>query len=385
MIMVLPFRLPEVVYLGKGAIENLSKEVKKYNANRVLLITDPGVQKAGLDKQVIEAIEKGGAQVEVFAEVEAEPSTDTVDRVGQLVRENGYQLLVGLGGGSPMDVTKGASVLATNGGSIKDYVGIELIPQRGIPTILIPTTSGTGSEVTQNAIFAFKDEQVKKGIVSQYLLPKVAIVDPMLTLSCPPHITAATGVDALVHAVESFTALKATPHTDIYALEAIRLISASLRTAVSNGSDLETREKMAMGSFFAGISLANAGVGAVHALAYPLGGKFHVSHGVSNALLFAPVMEFNCISNLAKFARVAEAMGEPVAGKSNREAAMLAVKAVRELVEDVGIPKSLRDVGVSESDIEFLTLSAEKQTRLLTNNPRVMTRKDIENIYRKAL
>ncbi|RKO67899.1 iron-containing alcohol dehydrogenase [Desulfofundulus salinus] len=383
--MVFPFRLPEVVYLGKGAVENLSQEVKKCNATRVLLITDPGVQKAGLDKQVIEAIEKGGAQVEVFAEVEAEPSTDTVDRVGQLVRENGYQLLVGLGGGSPMDVTKGASVLATNGGSIKDYVGIELIPQRGIPAILIPTTSGTGSEVTQNAIFAFKEEQVKKGIVSRYLLPKVAIVDPVLTLSCPPHITAATGVDALVHAVESFTALKATPHTDIYALEAIRLISANLRTAVSNGSDLEAREKMAMGSFFAGVSLANAGVGAVHALAYPLGGKFHVSHGVSNALLFAPVIEFNCISNLAKFARVAEAMGEPVAGKSLREAAMLAAKAVRELVADVGIPKSLRDVGVSESDIEFLTLSAEKQTRLLTNNPRLMTRQDIRNIYRKAL
>jgi alcohol dehydrogenase len=284
-----------------------------------------------------------------------------------------------------MDVTKGASVLATNGGSIKDYAGIELIPQRGIPTILIPTTSGTGSEVTQNAIFAFKEEQVKKGVVSQYLLPRVAIVDPKLTLSCPPHITAATGVDALVHAVESFTALKATPHTDIYALEAIRLISANLRTAVANGSDLEAREKMAMGSFFAGVSLANAGVGAVHALAYPLGGKFHVSHGVSNALLFAPVIEFNCVSNLAKFARVAEAMGEPVAGKSLREAAMLVVKAIKELVADVGIPQSLRDVGVSESDIEFLTLSAEKQSRLLSNNPRVITREDIKNIYLKAL
>lgn len=383
--MVIPFRLPEVIYLGRGALENLSKEIQKFNVTRVLLITDTGVQRAGLDKQIIEAIEKGGAQVEVFAEVEPEPSTDTVDRVGQLVRENGYQLLVGLGGGSPMDVTKGASVLATNGGSIKDYVGIELIPRQGIPTILIPTTSGTGSEVTQNAIFAFKEEQVKKGVVSQYLLPKVAIIDPLLTLSCPPHITAATGVDALVHAIESFTALKATLHTDIYALEAIRLISANLRTAVANGNNLEAREKMAIGSFFAGVSLANAGVGAVHALAYPLGGRFHVSHGVSNALLLAPVMEFNCIGNLAKFAQIAEAMGEPVTGKSQRESAMLAIKAVQELVADVGIPQSLRDVGVTEDDIEYLVASAEKQTRLLTNNPRVMTRKDIETIYRKAL
>ncbi|MCL6560971.1 MAG: iron-containing alcohol dehydrogenase [Firmicutes bacterium] len=383
--MIFPFKLPEVVYLGKGALEHLNQEVKRFNVEKALLITDGGVQAAGMDKGIVQMIEGVGVQVDVFAEVEAEPSTETVDRVGRLVRENGYQLLIALGGGSPMDVTKAASVLATNGGSIKDYVGIELIPQRGLPTIFIPTTSGTGSEVTQNAIFAFKEEQVKKGIVSRYLLPTVAVVDPALTLSCPPGVTAATGVDALVHAVESYTALKANLQTDIYALEAIRLISANLRTAVANGSDLEAREKMAMGSYFAGVSLANAGVGAVHALAYPLGGKFHVSHGVSNALLFAPVMEFNCVANLTKFARVAEAMGEPVAGKSLREAALLAVKAISELVADVGIPQSLRDVGVGEEDIEFLTLSAEKQTRLLTNNPRVMTRKDIETIYRKTL
>lgn len=383
--MVFPFRLPEVVYMGRGALENLSREVERFGAGRVLLVTDAGVQAAGLDGQVVEAIEKGGARVEVFAEVEPEPSTETVDKVGQLVREGGYQLLVGLGGGSPMDVAKGAAVLATNGGSIRDYAGIELIPREGLPTILIPTTAGTGSEVTQNAIFAFKDEKVKKGVVSRYLLPKVAIIDPLLTLSCPPKITAASGVDALVHAIESYTARRATPHTDIYALEAVRLISSSLRAAVFNGGDLEAREKMAMGSFFAGVSLANAGVGAVHALAYPLGGRFGVSHGVSNALLLAPVMEFNCVSSLPKFARIAEAMGEPVGGKSLREAAMLAVKAVRELVQDVGIPQSLREVGVSEEDIAQLAVDAEKQTRLLSNNPRAMTREDIEAVYRKVL
>jgi len=383
--MVFPFRLPEVVYLGRGALDNLSSEVQKLGAHKVLLITDAGVKAANLDKQVVDAIAEGGAEVDIFTGVEAEPSTGTVDRVGNLVREKGYQLLVGLGGGSPMDVAKGASILAANEGSIKDYAGIELVPQKGIPTVLIPTTSGTGSEVTPNAIFAFKEEQVKKGIVSRYLLPKVAIVDPALTLSCPAHITAATGVDALVHAIESFTALKATPHTDMYALEAIRLIAENLRTAVFNGNDVEAREKMAMGSFFAGVSLANAGVGAVHALAYPLGGKFHVSHGVSNALLLPRVMEFNCMGNLGKFAQVAEAMGEPVEGKSCREAAMLAVKAVKELVADVGIPQSLREVGVAEEDIEFLTESAEQQTRLLTNNPRVMTAKEIETIYRNTL
>lgn len=383
--MVFPFKLPGVVYLGRGALENLSKEIKRFNPKKVLLITDAGVQAAGMDKKIIGIIEESDVQADIFAGVEAEPCTDTVDRVGSLVREKQYQLLVGLGGGSPMDVAKAASVLATNGGSIKDYAGIELISQKGLPAILIPTTSGTGSEVTQNAIFAFKEEQVKKGIVSRYLLPEVAIVDPALTLSCPPGVTAATGVDALVHAVESYTALKATPQTDIYALESIRLISGSLRRAYANGADLEAREKMAFGSFFAGVSLANAGVGAVHALAYPLGGKFHVSHGVSNALLFANVMEFNCIGSFDKFAKIAGAMGENVAGKSSREAAMLAVRAIRELVGDVGIPQTLRDVGVGEGDIEFLTLSAEKQTRLLTNNPRLMTVKEIGDIYRKTL
>lgn len=383
--MVFPFRLPEVIYLGHGALEHLSGEIKKFEADKVLLVTDKGVQAAGMDKLVRKFIEEGGAQVDIFAEIDAEPSTDTVDEVARLVREKGYKLLVGVGGGSPMDVAKASAVLAVNGGSIKDYAGIELFPQKGLPIILIPTTAGTGSEVTQNAIFAFKEEQVKKGVVSQYLLPRVAIVDSALTLSCPPRVTAATGVDALVHAVESYVALKATPQTDIYALEAIRMISGSIRTAVYNGSNRSAREMMSVGSFFAGVSLANAGVGAVHALAYPLGGKFHVSHGVSNALLFAPVMEFNCVGNLDKFARVAEAMGQPVAGKSTREAALLAVQAVRELVEDVGIPKTMREVGVTEGDIEFLTLSAEKQTRLLTNNPRSMTRKDIEDIYRKTL
>lgn len=383
--MVYPFRLPEVVYLGQGALEHLSVEVKKFKADKVLLVSDKGVQAAGMDKLVRKCIEEGGAQVDIFADIDAEPSTDTVDGVARLVRENGYNLLVGLGGGSPMDVAKASAVLAVNGGSIKDYAGIELFPQKGLPVILIPTTAGTGSEVTQNAIFAFKEEQVKKGVVSSYLLPQVAIVDSTLTLSCPPRVTAATGVDALVHAVESYVALKATPQTDIYALEAIRMISGSIRTAVYNGSDRAAREMMSVGSFFAGVSLANAGVGAVHALAYPLGGKFHVSHGVSNALLFAPVMEFNCVGNLRKYASIAEAMGQPVAGKSEREAALLAVQAIRELVEDVGIPKSMREVGVTEADIEFLTLSAEKQTRLLTNNPRPMTRKDIEDIYKKTL
>lgn len=383
--MVVPFNLPEVVYTGRGAIASLSGELKRFNAQKVLLVTDAGVMKAGLDGHVVQAIEGGGAGVDIFSDVEPEPSSDTVDKVGRMVREKGYGALVALGGGSPMDVAKGAAVLATNGGLIGDYVGVNLIPKPGIPAIMVPTSSGTGSEVTKVAIFKFKEEQVKKGVASNYLMARVAIVDPLLTLTMPPHITAATGIDALVHAIESYTSLNATAQTDIFALEAVRLIAGNLRVAVFNGKDLHARENMSLAAYFAGVSFGNAGVGAVHALAYPLGGRFHVAHGVSNALLLPWVLEFNIVGSIEKFARVAEAMGEPVQGKSIRDAAMMVLKAVRELSADLGIPRTLKEVGVTEGDIEFLTLSAEKQTRLLVNNPRAMSRKDIEGVYRKAL
>ncbi|SFR09685.1 iron-containing alcohol dehydrogenase [Desulfoscipio geothermicus] len=383
--MVFPFRLPGVNYYGRGAVQYLAGEIQKERAKRVFLISDKGVAGAGLVDKIKNLITEAGAEVIEFLDVEAEPSVENVELAVKTFQEAGCDFIVGLGGGSPMDVSKAVSVVAVNGGSILDYVGIGLVPKPGVPFILIPTTSGTGSEVTQNAIFTDKQEQLKKGVVTEYFLPKAAIVDSDLTMSAPPKITAATGMDALTHAIESYTAPKATPQTDLYALEAIRLIAKSLRRAVAYGADSEARENMALGSVFAGISLANAGVGAVHALAYPLGGQFGVPHGVANALLLPYVMEFNIVGHVAKFAGIAEAMGENVAGKSKREAAFLALKAVRELSQDVGIPQKLSEVGVTESDIEGLATATMNVTRLLGNNPRKVTLEDARNIFTKAL
>jgi len=383
--MTFPFVMPGVSHVGPKALEHLGEELRRLRARKVLLVCDPGIAQAGLAERVEKALKAEGLDYEVFDQVELEPSTENVEKAAEIVRGSGCDVLIGLGGGSSLDVAKGAAVLATGGGSIRDYMGIELVPGPGLPTVLIPTTAGTGAEVTLNAIYTLKDEQVKKGVVSRYLRAAVAIVDPELTLTCPPRVTAATGMDALVHAIESYTAVRATMHTDMYALKAVRLIGRALRRAVFAGHDLEARTAMAWGSFLAGVSLANAGVGAVHALAYPLGGRFHVSHGVANALLLPYVLEFNALADLDKFADIAAALGEPVSARAPREAALQVVKAVRELSSDLGLPQRLREVGVAPEDLDLLTDGAVLQTRLLTNNPRTLTREEIREIYARAL
>ncbi len=383
--MVNPFTLPGVCYFGNGALENLSSELKRFNPKKVFLVSDHGVSSAGLVEPVREQIRKANSEVVEFFETEAEPSVENVNLCLEKFKENDCDFIVGLGGGSPLDVAKAVSVLAMNEGSILDYAGIEMIAKSGVPKALIPTTSGTGSEVTKNAIITDKKAQLKKGVVSRYLLPEIAIVDSQLTLTLPPAITAATGMDALTHAIESYTAPKASPQTDIYALKAIELISANLRRAVTYGKDLGSRENMAMGSVFAGISLANAGVGAVHAIAYPLGGKFGMAHGVTNALLLPYVMKCNLISDLHKFADIAKAMGEVTEGKSLRDQAELSCKAVSELSQDIGIPQKLSRFGVQESDIPALADASMNVTRLMGNNPKVLCLEEVKEILSVAL
>lgn len=383
--MAAPFILPKASYVGQGALNGLLLEIEKHRAKRVLLITQDDIKKAGLAERVCRELTAGKIEHDLYTEVEPEPGVANVEKAAAFVRDNNYDLIIGLGGGSVIDVAKTAAVLAKNNGTVVDYAGIDKIPAPGLPSIIIPTTAGTGAEVTMNAIFSFPEEKVKKGLVSRYLMPSAAIVDPLMTMTMPPSVTAATGMDALVHAVESFTALKATTHTEMYAECAIMKIASNLRTAVANGQDVQARTEMCWGSYFAGISLANAGVGAVHALAYPLGGQFRVPHGIANAILFPSVIEFNIIGNMDKFAHIADLMGENINGRSPREAAMLAVKAIRELSRDVNIPVSLREVGVEEGDIDALVEGTASQNRLLSNNPRAISPVDIKNIYQEAL
>lgn len=383
--MVHPFVMPGVVYVGTGALDHLGREAARLGFRHSLMVTDPGIVAAGLHRMVIPRLEEAGVRVDLFAEVEPEPSEETVEKAAAAAGQHAYDSVIGLGGGSSLDVAKAVAVLVTNGGSIRDYVGIDKIGKPGLPTVLIPTTAGTGSEATQNAIFTFKADSSKKGVVSRYLTAAVAIVDPELTMSAPPFVTATAGMDALVHAIESYTALRATPHTDIYALEAVRIIGKALRRAVLLGGDKEARSQMVWGSFFAGVALANAGVGAVHALAYPLGGKFRVPHGLANTVMLPYVMEANLPANLEKYLRLASALGQPVEGLSARDAAFSAVEAVRQLIRDIGLPQRLSELGVGETAVPTLVEGAVEQTRLLTNNPRMLARQDIEKIYRSAL
>lgn len=380
-----PFLLPPVICVGQGAINNIVSEAGKLGVGKAVLITDKGVSEAGLAEQVMQKLQKGRLPVELYTDVEPEPGAANVEKAAAYIKDRGCDLVIALGGGSAIDVAKTAAVLCKNDGTVKDYAGIDKIPSPGLPTIAIPTTAGTGAEVTMNAIFTFPEKKAKIGLVSRHLMCRVVIVDPEMTLTSPPSVTASAGMDALVHAVESYTAIRATAHTELYAERAIAKISANLRDAVANGSDISARTEMCWGSFFAGISLANAGVGAVHALAYPLGGQFHIAHGIANSILFAPVMEFNLVGNIKKFARIAALMGENTADRSPREAAQMTVKAIRELAQDVGIPRTIGEVGVKEKDIAGLVEGAASQSRLLSNNPREMPLAEIEALYYKAL
>jgi alcohol dehydrogenase class IV len=378
------FRTPKVLITGIGSVAQVGDQAKKLGARKVLIITDKILNQTGLVEKVTVPLEAEGIQVAIIDEVIPEPPFENLEQIARGIRDQGYDAFIGIGGGSALDVTKALAVMMTNTGDVRELIGIEKVKNKGIPFILIPTTAGTGSEVTYNAIFTDIRDNVKKGIVSPYLLPDVAIVDAELTVTVPPHVTAATGMDALVHAVESYTAQRASELTDGIALHAIQLISRSIRAAVYNGKNLGAREDMAMGSLMAGISLGNAGVGAVHALAYPLGGKFKVPHGVANSLLLPYVMKYNAIANLEKFALVAKALGENIEGLSLRDAAEVAVRAMAKLSRDVGIPSTLSEVGVTENDIPALAEEASKVDRLLNNNPRWLTVKEIDTIYREA-
>jgi alcohol dehydrogenase len=283
-----------------------------------------------------------------------------------------------------MDTAKAAAILATNGGRAKDYQGLNKVPRPGLLKGMIPTTAGTGSEVTFTAVFIDEEEKKKAGINSPHLYPDMSFLDPELTLSLPPAVTAFTGMDALAHAIESYTSLIANPLSEMFSLEAIRQIGKGLRQAVEKGSDLQARSEMLYGSLLAGIGLANAGVTAVHSLSYPLGGRFGVPHGVGNGLLLPAVMDYNALSCAEKFARIAGALGENVEGLSIKGAAILAADSVKRLARDIEVPRRLSDLGIPESALPWMAEEALKVTRPLENNPRPVSQEDAIQIYKNV-
>jgi alcohol dehydrogenase len=365
-------------------MEQVGKEAAALGGRRVLLVTDPGVVQAGLLEVPQKALAVEGLTVEVFDGVEPDPPVRVVDACMQMVREKGIDLVVGLGGGSALDVAKGAAALAPNEGKALDYVGIDTVPKRGLPKILIPTTAGTGSEATRVFVMTDEADNTKKVVYSNFLLAEVAILDPLLTLSLPPAVTADTGMDALVHAIEAYVSVNTTPFAEILSLAAIRLIAANLPKACAKGSQVEPRYYMLLAANLAGTAFTSGGLGAVHGLAYVLGTEYHLSHGRSNAIMLPRVMEYNLSGNFRKYAEIAEALGEPVTGLAPRIAAAKAVVAVNRLLEIIDLPANLAAYGIPKSDLPKLVAGGLKQSRLFVPNPRDLTEKDVAAIYAGA-
>jgi len=373
------------IIFGNGSLLSLASHVKELHAENPLVVIDKNLAKTDLLEKVANVLIPAGIKFTVYDKVEAEPPIELADEGAKIAMKNKCDIVIGIGGGSAMDVAKAVAAIATNKGAAADYLGLNKVPKPGLPKIMIPTTAGTGSEVTFTAVFLRKNLKKKEGMNSPYLYPELALLDPELTLSLPPVPTAYTGLDALCHAIESYTSVNASPMSEMFSLEAIALIAENLRACVHDGKSIVARERMLLGSLYAGIGLANAGVTAVHSLSYPLGGKYGVCHGLANTMLLPAVMAFNMPSALEKFTDVAEAMGENVEGLPVRDAAYLALDAVEALIEDCGIHETLAQFGIKEKDFPALADVAVTVARPLENNPRKITKDDMIAIYAQAL
>lgn len=370
---------------GQGAAAQLAAELALIGAARVLLVIDPGVAQAGIAAPALESLAQAKIASWTFSDLTREPEPAEADAAAALGRREKVQAVVGIGGGSALDLAKAAAVLITNPGKAADYVGLDLVKQPGVPCLCLPTTAGTGSEVTFTAVFTRRSDRFKGGINGRLLYPFAAVLDPLLTLSCPPYITAITGMDALTHAMEAYTSNQAHPVSDMNALTAIELIGRHLRRAVADGQDLEAREGMLLAAHLAGLALAQAGVTAVHAMAYPLGAFYDIPHGEANALLLPYVLEHNKSAAIERFAVMAHLLAELPAELDLNQSAAACVQEVRALATAVGIPSSLRQLKVPEDSVPAMAAKAMTVARPIANNPRQVSAADLEAIYREAL
>lgn len=368
---------------GQGAIEQLAEECKALKSTRVLVVMDSQLSKTEIGTRALQILKKARVTSFNYPEVTPEPDPSLADAGARIAKKNKVKCVIGIGGGSTMDVAKAIAVLATNKGKAVDYIGLGLVKKPGLPTIMVPTTAGTGSEATFTSVFTMRDTKTKGGINSPYLYPHTALLDPELTLGLSPEATAYTGMDALTHAIESYTSLQSHFLSAPISLRAIELIAANLRGAVFNGAHYPYREKMMEGSYLAGLGLAMSGVGAVHALAYPLGAFFDIPHGTANAVMLPYVLEYNFPGDIDKFTDISLAMGEEF-GYSDRDTAALSAKAVFDLSRDIGIPRTLTELDIPEYSIPEMAEAAMKVERPILNNPRPMTTEVAETIYQNA-
>ena len=378
------FYIPNVSLMGVGSSKEAGPQAKALGATKALIVTDKVLNQLGVAARIQGQLEEAGVKAVVFDGAEPNPTDTNVADGLAVYGKNGCDAIVSLGGGSAHDCAKGIGMVATNGGSIRDYEGINKTKKPMPPFVAINTTAGTASEMTRFCIITNTSTHVKMAIVDWRCTPNVAINDPVLMIGKPPALTAATGMDALTHAVEAYVSIAATPITDACAIKAIELIAEHLRPAVANGANLEARDKMAYAEFLAGMAFNNASLGYVHAMAHQLGGFYNLPHGVCNAILLPAVCEFNLIAAAKRLGDIAVALGESIDGLPPVDAAAKGIAAIRKLSKAIGIPSGLKELGVKEGDLPTMAENAKKDACQLTN-PRTATLQQVVEIFKAAM
>ncbi len=380
------FRMP-VVISGRGSSENIGVELKSLGAHGVFLVTDKVLWEMSALEKITESLKSEKLDFEKYDRLPSEPTIDFIKEGTDRFMQSGADIILAVGGGTPIDTAKGISVMATNPGAITDYTTPNSIKNPGIPVIAVPATAGTGSEVTIYTVITDTETDNKLLFTSPYLMPKMAVLDPLLTLTMPKNLTAATGLDALTHAIEAYVSAKSQPMTDLLALSAVKLLSVNLARAWENGDDIDAREKNLLAAHQAGLAFGNASVALVHGMSRPIGAYFHIAHGVSNAVLLGPVTEFSISGNYRRYADIARAMGINTIGMNELEAAESAVTELKDLIEYLEVP-TLEKLGVDKA--RFLKVIPEMIEAAIAsgspaNNPRTATREDMTDIYRELV
>ncbi len=377
------FVAPEIIF-GRGAVAQVGESALRLGARKVFVVSDAGVAASGCLEKVLSALRDAHLPMEVWTGVTPNPRDHEVAEGVRRYKEAGCDAVVGAGGGSAIDVAKAVATVATNGGNIADYEGIDRIGRPLPPMVAVPTTAGSGSEASQFSIIVDTARRLKITIISKSLIPDIAICDPLLLATLPHRLTADTGMDVLTHAIEAYVSLAATPLTDVQALAAIRLVARHLPASVASQTNAEAKTAMAMASLQAGLAFSNAILGAVHAMTHQLGGYLDMPHGAANAILLPYVMRYNLISSMDRYVDIAAALGGRTEGLTRRQAAELAIELVMQLAADVGIPRRLADLGLDEEPIPHLASNALQDACLITN-PRDMGQREIEGLFRAAM
>jgi len=376
------FVAPEIVF-GEGARSLVGQYARNFGARKVLVVTDPGVIDAGWSAQVVAGLEEEGLAYEIFSSITSNPRDEEVMSGTEIFQAEGCDLIVAVGGGSPMDCAKGIGIVSTNRMNILEFEGVDQVPVPGPPLICIPTTAGSSADVSQFAIISDSARRVKIAIVSKTVVPDVALIDPATTMTMDVHLTACTGMDALTHAIEAYGSNASSPITDLHALKAVSLVSSSLLRALSDPDDLTQRTAMMLGSLHAGLAFSNASLGAVHAMAHSLGGMLDLPHGHCNAILLPYVMDFNFSAIPERYCMIGEAMGLDLQVMSSAQKRKAVLGEIMRLQREAHVLQTLTEIGASRSDIPALAGNA-MQDACMATNPRRPSRKDIEEIYEEA-